>query len=65
MSGTPDYGLGTVRPCLVSVKTSDEHQTSAIGGFFNGLWKKLSGAFDKIGDWFSAGDGLSGRFFAG
>lgn len=63
MSGTPDYGLGTVRPCSVSVKTSDEYQTSAIGGFFDGLWKKLSGAFDKIGNWFSAlGDRIQGFF---
>lgn len=63
MSGVPDYGLGTVRPCTVSVKTSDEHQTSAIGGFFDGLWKKLSGAFDKIGTWFSSlGDRIQGFF---
>lgn len=63
MSGVPDYGLGTVRPCTVTVQTSDDHQTSAIGGFFDGLWKKLSGAFDKIGNWFSAlGDRIQDFF---
>lgn len=63
MSGVPDYGLGTVRPCTVTVQTSDDHQTSAIGGFFNGLWEKLSGAFDKVGGWFSAlGDRIQGFF---
>lgn len=47
----------------VSVESDAQHQTSAIGGFFDGLWKKLSGAFDKIGNWFSAlGDRIQGFF---
>lgn len=47
----------------VTCRSDSQHQTSAIGGFFDGLWKKLSGAFDKIGGWFSAlGDRIQGFF---
>lgn len=55
-SGIPSYGLGTVRPVSVSVQSSDDRQTSVIGGFFDKLADKIKGFFDGLLD------GIKGLF---